>query len=397
MSLNFLNVKKLLYSVLICTQSFNLYAQEDIIECKREKPSTRQFCQIKENRYDLTITLPSEVEFGNTAIDISSSVQRGEITVTDSISGRKERIILSSLRPIIEVSTNWIEDSECRRNSLWSHKIELVVEPSQDSFLPTGITVRPGSFNHFIELGSLYTGSSLPISFSESGGDLNLETSVLFFDQDYSDSVPLPYERIPSRCKLLVYQPTIQFDAKGIASDLIFLKRLIRTTSQLLAKSSVVHANIIDNQRGAICRSFKFSEKLKEAEVLNPNDSLEDLSIESQNYLKSLLIEAKNIGSPQLASIAIDKLLPYLDKNAEQLKSYCSNTEDYAVDKNDFIKDGKILNKQGFENAVLFELELANLDEMLSSTWAIAKASEHGANKDIDLSWINDANLYIYF
>ncbi len=393
-------MKKLLLYFLLFTTTTKLWAI-DIIQCEREKPTTRQFCHIKDTVFDTAIAFPKVATLHDDSgtnilyeVDLLKIFQDASIELIND-QGNLDVLLINSLRPKLKFSTNWNNSTECRRSSLWEHDVLTRLKNQQLSE-----RLRQGVNSYAITLANYFTDDFSPITIepNTNGDKIIMAAEVDFFDATYDPNFPYPTERIPEYCKLDLTSPILDFEATEINDDLSFVKQLVQSKSTIITQATVIHSHIIDKQKGAICSAYTVAQKLKAAELLFPDESFFYLSLESRRYIISLLANAKALGVSELIGVDNSNLLSYLDSHFNHLRNTCLAPELYEVNKERFLdSSGSITNHQGYENAVRFEREIANLKNLLNSTWALVRASEVGSGNAANTDWIFAPDLYVHF
>lgn len=363
----------------------------DYVECKREKSTFRQFCYVNESKTTKTMTVGRYAEVNGESLDLLPVYESGKITLLSLNGGDDHILTLTSLAPQIKADIDWVHSRECQVSDLWYDRIWLSVSDlsSLDVRNLEQINVGYSSFN--INLSDVKVDGFSPWTVaSNSNTDVFISSSVYLDNLDHTDDRPLAYQRIPTYCKMNVEALRIGFDPLDMNGDLENLASQADTTISLKTRASVVHANLIDGQRGAVCSVYNLGQSLFTLEFAWTWD---DLSYESQTLISDGVKEAVNLGAIPASSIPNgNDYFDYFKGESFQAdtSALCAGTSpiDYTVSIDPFMENGEIQHQQGYNNAVIYGHASTNLVEIIKAAWAINNVAVVEIEGYIQKEWL---------
>jgi hypothetical protein len=380
-------------SPLLFSQTFTV---SDLVECKRDKPDSRQFCYVRDNSFNVGLKLPRTASFESRTFSISDPAQLGsfDLKLPDNKPGT---IYLSGLEPLIQFKIDWSNHFECARNALWSHGIYAVLKTTTGKSL-TLARINTGLNSYEKNLASFATSELSPWQINETENDVLLSAFISVADSDFVSGQPLPQERIPASCKMTIQDLSMTYDARGISKDLANLRTIVADKMNLLAQSSVIHANLIDSKNGATCSAYRLGKTVRDIEMLSESAAWDTLSLSSKNAVKAALTEAKTLG--MFADISAENLWSNFIKEETQneLEDQCaaSVVPNYTVSTDPFMSGAAVIHTQGYNNAVAFNREKENLRKVMEAAWALAEASSSALASSVGRDWLKEKGIYIY-
>jgi hypothetical protein len=379
--------------------------RQDYIRCKREKETTRQFCEVKNEPIHLKTILSHDVNSTNVEIEILDPLAelQIELLMPDQSTNK---ILLPSLAPQIKFDLLWTDVPECTRNRLWSEDRIYLEANDSDEFLPFMERLRPGTSYHELNLSNLHSSTFAPWQINRIDNNIEISSTIRLKNNSQTPEVPLPPERIPVSCKMEIYNFYLGFDSQQMIVDVTNLETTASLIDQSLVKSYVLHGLYQGQQHGTLCSIFHLGSTLRTVEVLLEDDLWDDLSRRAQKALASGVEKAVEQGVIDSSKIKIKgEELDYwgyfkADDFQTRLTIACESTssDDYIVSPEPFIGgDGEIINQVGHKNALDYARQKSNLYKVLQAAWAIKSVADFETNVSLELDWLLDPYLDSYF
>ncbi len=207
---------------LLCSVMFTqVQADNNYIECQRNKASFKQFCNIKGQADIVSIDIAKSFAFGNSNLDISNTLAEGAIT-SDGLTG--ESLVLASLRPQIQFTTDWNDAAECLDSSLWKDEIYIGINDKSKVKQVQPSRLYPGLDSQTINLALFATDTFKPWNQTGDEASIRLESNISVFNRSHYEERPLSSSRIPLECNLTLLDILFYFDENSINQDLATLK-----------------------------------------------------------------------------------------------------------------------------------------------------------------------------
>lgn len=370
----------------------------DLIECKREKVDSRQFCYIKANSFVVANKISKQKIFNDQIFEIGSIIQNGSMSI-EAPDGTIKPLILSGLEPTLKFQADWSQNQDCLRNSLWTHNIFFHAKVGDNNIPLSKINIGLNSYS--TNLNNISTGGLSAWSLSEVANEVQISSTISFVDSDFQAKAPLPQEKVDSICKLTIHGLALSYDARSISKDLATLKVMANDKVSLLAQSSIIHANLIDSSQGAKCAVYGLGTTLRDVEIIGEDEPWEKLSLTSQEAIKSALRKTQNLGG--ISSTLLDDNALWLHFTSEttqaayKLSCKSKSLLDYKVSSEPFLEGETVKNPAGMKNVRDFEREVENLREIMNAAWALAEASRLELVQNENTKWLTDNGIYIHF
>jgi hypothetical protein len=391
----------------------------DIIECERERLESssgallfRQGCHIggrdSNGQVESTVELKLKDKIKHRGIDFDlRPVFRNLCIEQETEQGEIECIPLRGLNPILKLSIEWTNDEKCKgSNSLWSHEISIIALDPEDK-LPGYIVLEKqidyGSVDYEYDLTEKFLPNLLFWKYQELQDDYSRYlVRFAIYDVDYSPGKPFPTKRISPECKMVLTYARLGFDAEEMADDIKFLNLLASAESQVLVRSTVLHAFLVGEQIGALCSILDLAETLGSVEKIG--DEYSALSFLSKQAIAAAVEEAVSAGAISMEAIPIKEEAGYQSQdywgyfvtNLATIKSECeSNSQKkYAVSTEPFKDGSTVTHQKGFNNAKVYERSWQNLHKYMTAAWAIIQASSYDLEQAKELEWMIDSSIY---
>lgn len=363
----------------------------DYVQCMREKPNFRQFCYVDETKSEEKVTVPRYASVNNESLDIMPVYSTSKINILD-LNGTNDRTLtFTSLSPYVKADINWVQSKECLKSDLWFDRVYLAIEDITTNEFKhiKNVSVGLNSYNENLEVFQVDGFSPWTVT-SPDSSNVDIATQVFLHNADHSDDRPLAFQRIPTYCKMDVGSLRIGFDALQMSRDLDYLEVQADTTISLKTRSSVLHANYVDGQRGAICSVYNLGKSLKDIEFAWEWD---DLSFDSQDLISDGVQEAVNLGTIPGSSIPNgNDYFNYFKSDAFQnnAENQCDSIppSNYVVSTDPFMEGNVITHQQGYNNAIVHGKAHTNLVELIKAAWAINNIAVAEVDGYVQREWL---------
>ncbi len=270
---------------LLCSIIFTqVEAENNYIECQRNKDTFKQFCKIKEQADVVSIDIAKSFVLGDSNLDISNTLAKGAIT-SDAITG--ESLVLNSLRPQLQFKSDWNDAVDCLTSSLWEDEIYIAIKDGIKAGKMQPSRLYPGLDSQNINLALFATDTFMPWSRAAYEDIIRLEVNISVFNKSHSVERPLAYERIPLGCNLMLLDASFYFDINNINQDLATLKGraevIMQDLSQPLDLESETVITAISNLKNIMLGAFAVTAiaRAQKPDYLNPqwmnSDSISSL------------------------------------------------------------------------------------------------------------------------
>ena len=207
---------------LLCSFIFTqAEAENNYIECQRNKTSFKQFCKIKEQTDIVNVDIAKSFTLGSSNLNISNTLAKGAIT-SDSITG--ESLTLNSLRPLLQFKSDWNDAADCLASSLWADEIYMAIKDGDKVKGMQPSRLYPGLDSQIVNLALFTSDTFTPWRQSDDEDNIRLEAEISVFNKSYDAQRPLASERIPLDCNLMLVDASLYFDSNIISQDLATLK-----------------------------------------------------------------------------------------------------------------------------------------------------------------------------
>ncbi|WP_396587711.1 hypothetical protein [Bermanella sp. R86510] len=365
----------------------------DYIDCMREKAEFRQFCYIDESTINTELIVNRYSDIGSDILDLLPVYESASIELNRLNHEGKRRLSLISLAPYIKADIDWVKSQECLVSELWFDRVFLVVRDEIGGETRNIDNIRIGLNSYDVNLDIYNTENFSPWTISAlQNGEVKISAESNIKNLDHSEDRPLAYQRIPTYCKLNVSNYRIGFDALQMYRDLDNLEIQSDSVISLKTRSSVLNASLIDGQRGAICSVYKLGERLKDIEFAW---DWNDLTYESRELISDGIKEAINVGAISENDLpSVNDYFGYFvsDEFQNSAIQLCANInqESYAVDPDLFVDNGEIVNRQGYDNAVVYQKASENLIAILKAAWAINNVAVKEIEDYVQREWLTD-------
>ncbi|MBF0206673.1 MAG: hypothetical protein HQK53_07265 [Oligoflexia bacterium] len=367
------SVRFLFVLVSVAVISYQIQAK-DLIKCKRENATTqtRQFCWVDDSLQEVRSSISLGQGYPGTAEEMEALISSGVINLL----GRTQPVpmVLSSFIPRLKVIINWNSDNQCSRSNLWSHAIEFLALDQ---------------IRNVAKLGDVHVGyndlsMNLPnhIQYRHnqgSHGQIDMSASFKIFDRNFLPSAPFPQERIPSKCTMEMSSVSIGYDPIKLNSDIQYITSLIAAKNELVIKSFVMNAMLLDQRHGALCSVLQLATTLRALEDLPEDDaSFQALSFRSKQYVVEALERSAIEGWINAPEIEMDvggrrRYWDYFVRIQRDLSARCIRGDGrrYLVSVNNFKHGEEITSPVGFSNANDYFRELENLKTLRGALWGL--------------------------
>jgi hypothetical protein len=229
-------------SLLISVIFTQVQAETNYIECSRNKTNFKQFCNIKEDVNVVSIEISKIFTVGESNFDISNTLVSGSITFDGT---ENETLVLTSLRPHLQLKTDWNDAVACVVSRIWRDEIYIALtdEVSLRQMEPSRI--YPGIESQTINLTLLATDTFKPWVQIEDDETVRLESNVSVFNRSLRGNRRSAFQRIPLDCNFIISDVSLYFDADSIIHDLAILKDRAEIIVQNISQSLEPESEII--------------------------------------------------------------------------------------------------------------------------------------------------------
>jgi len=363
----------------------------DYVKCKREKSSFRQFCYVDEIQKTKSISVARYAEVNGESLDLLPIYEESKIEIQSLNGGDNNTLTLSSLAPHIKADINWVHSKECLVSELWFDSVYISVSDGSTGDTRNLKPVNIGLNSYDISLNEFHVNSFDPwLVTSDNNTSVQISSSVFVHNTDHSGDRPLAHQRIPTYCKMDVDSLRVGFDALGMSGDLETLKIQADTTISLKTRAAVVHANLVDGQRGAACSVYTLGNNLFNLEFAW---SWDDLSYESKDLISDGVKKAVELGA--ISQTSIPNGNDYFDyfkgddfQNSTEILCAGTSPMDYAVSTDPFVDNGEITSHQGYNNAIVYSLAAGNFVEIIKAAWSINNVAVAEIEDYVQKEWL---------
>ena len=387
----------------------------DLLHCHHENPGSRQFCVINQaNKVAPTpghpVALTPEVFTVRTRISVRDQgisleetrqlLLNPQLSLEVNVAGSVTTYPLIGLHPLLRMRINWDPSAECKRSSAWSHAVYLhSVDRSSDARLAAKTKVEVGNTDYEIDLHSTNSASHLAwdlVAVNDHEADLIAKFTIV--DESYSSTAPWSVQRIPDYCKMNLTSAAIEFDVRGMRSDLSALSGYEVLSSEALRRCHVRNSGYLLGEDRAFCSIYDIWSVLSDYEA----PELDQWSFSSQNAISkavSSALDQKAISAFDIPRVQIDgedclDFWSYFRKDADAIKNRCDPTNNHPVPLQ-VSPDLFVLGGDGWANAKDYLREKNNVTRIVTAARAIIVAAR---SQIIDLlnqnGWIVATNPY---
>lgn len=207
---------------LLCSVMFTqVQAENNFMECHRNTATFKQFCKIKDQANIVTVEISKKIVFEDSLLDISSTLRDGTIITAGT---NPESLVLNSLRPQLQINSEWSKSSECFVSKLWTDEVYISINDRERSSGMQPSRLYPGTDSQTIKLALFSTDRFTPWTQTYTDENIRLEVSVSVFNKSHFAQRPLAFERIPLDCNLKLTDASFYFDMNIINQDLASLE-----------------------------------------------------------------------------------------------------------------------------------------------------------------------------
>jgi hypothetical protein len=152
--------------------------------------------------------------------------------------------VLTSLRPHLQLKTDWNDAVACVVSSIWRDEIYLALTDKISVRQMEPSRIYPGIESQTINLTLLATDTFKPWVQIEDDDTVRLESNVSVFNRSLRDNRRSAYQRIQLDCNFIISDVSLYFDADSIIRDLAILKDraevIVKNVSQSLESESEI-------------------------------------------------------------------------------------------------------------------------------------------------------------
>ncbi|MBF0205689.1 MAG: hypothetical protein HQK53_02255 [Oligoflexia bacterium] len=372
-------------------KNVSINSRIQLLKCGREGFGFKQFCKLDIEELKIALPIQKKISFDNHDYDLESVFVNNKITP----------FRLGGLTPKIKFTLDWSNSGNCWKDQFRNDKMSLF---SNNSLLGRVFT---GTNNYSFSLVS-EEGTALYVYENSINSNL-FELSFVFNFFDASHPLgdgSMGGRQIPSACHITASNIRIEFDELLINRDLDTLSVDAGRLKDLILKSAVLHGLYVDRNKGALCSIYHMVNTLKLAEGLPADSKLDNLSFNSIKSVESLISHALSIGAVSQEEMPKKEGTcdhnPVLDydeffrQKEALLGQECENNFIYTVSMAPFVKEGKIINQQGYQNANEYFLAQSQLKEDISAALALIVASKNSIENKKKYNWIFDYAKYVF-
>lgn len=374
--------------------SFTIFANsgKDLITCKIEQDTFRQFCDVVEDTLVSEVYIPSSMEINGVSFNTYDLIKNGFIETPDG----KATIPFKGFDPRLRISVDWKDLEKCFASSLWKDKIAIYSVNDGDELHFLDQIVK-GPKNYEIDLSVLRNSDFEPLNYSLLGSQIQILTKFTFRNLDKVQNKNLAFQRIPKHCQMMLSDAHLGFDSPAIMNDLKHLRVHIDTTRSYLTKAYILHNHLLDRISGAQCSVYNLAQTLKRLEDLETKSPLDELSLGSKTAITEALNRAQEIGGFSTCSHSSGLWDYFSDQvNQENFARTCKNLDkkNLAVSTDTFMSGDKIINQEGWNNATDYLEKKETLKRLLNVAWALVAVGKYEIEKQKELNWLLDAFIY---
>lgn len=351
----------------------------DILTCKRERPKTRQFCAVNDQRHKLGTHFKS-ADPGT----LFHSLQTKQL----SLRGRSSdiQVRLDGFFPEIKFVSQWNRDLECAVNSLWDHRIGIFAARFHGDRLLADLSRRPAQGYGI----TLREQGSYQIKKVSDG--VAIEASVFFRDLDWNPNQPLAVQRIPKSCTIQISDFYLGFDSEELAKNLEVLEGYADFSTKMLTKAFLLHNQLLNHERSQYCAVLRLGKVLRRVEGLAEGDPWGDLSRGAKIALRQAMTELSLPQSDQdlFALFATTNFQADLTLRCGKRPADADNKtlESIEIRSSEYTVDGNRTDPALYNNARDFEREQDNLKRIIGTARSAATLAGLELELLPDLSWI---------
>jgi len=372
--------------------SVGAYA-EDYVECRIERTSFRQFCTINETPIEEQFTVPRFVAVtSGIELDLLPVIETAKIVLNDLNGNGELPLALSSLAPVLKADIEYTYSLDCQRSSLWTDRIFLAVK---DPLVNDSLALQQvwfGLNSYTIDLDRHKSDYFSPWTVETVGSNLNV-LSKYGLKNTTADPRRPAKQRIPRSCRMDVKSLYLSFRDLQMTFDLNALHVQSSTTIAVMTRAAVLHATLVDGQRGSICSVYKLGDRLKTIEFAFDWD---DLSYDAQDLLVDGVNDAVALGAIDPASISNGDVWAYFKSGFQSLgDSLCTSTPSwlYDVSTDPFVHNGTVVNYQGYHNAMEYFRAKQNIYQLLRAGFAVSTIAQKVIDDYDQQEWLTNSTI----
>lgn len=349
-------MKKTIFIILfLCISNVarsNVYKSHDFMHCNRRVYNFKQFCYIERANHNVMTSFNNTFKFD---LDSSNAIQG---SLSDFINVNNiTQLVSNGFTPYLTFDYNWNGSQDCWIGMVYNANVFVYIND-----LKTHNPLLPNPHNG-------YTKFREPLLNWQSQTDnannkVFISTKFKIINERSTQPSPL---RQPLQCKFNVENVHIEFDHFSIADSLAKLKKQYLTLNRLVITEIMLNSALLNTQVNNKHLIIKAIDMAKNIE----GESTNNLSLEAQKYLSFLISMAAENNTFNLNDI--DPFI-WLVNNEEKLRQDVQFSEEnnFFPKKESFMQENKIINYQGYENAVHFANDYEQLMETIKLAWTFA-------------------------
>jgi len=352
-------MKKIIFLILVFSVS-NISAESAIVstfnfmECYR-KVSTKfnQFCFIDPSAHNVVKSFDDTFEF-----NLDSSDAKIEGSLSDFISmNNANKLTNSSFTPYLTFDYNWNGTEDCWVGKVYNTSVYVYINniKTQHPLLP-----HPNNGYTIFREPLLNWQSQIDRAINK----VNISTQFKIINERGTEPSPL---RQPQQCQFNITNVRIEFDTASISDSLAKLKTQYLTLHKLVVTEIMLNAALLNtqiNNKHIIVQAIDMAQSIEGGTTSN-------LSIATQEYLSFLVLTAADNNTFDLSGT--DPFI-WLVNNEKKLRQEIEIVKDAKPfpQKDSFVREGTIINQQGYENALRFAIDYEQLMDSIKLGWTLA-------------------------
>lgn len=359
--------------------ALNAYSSpKDLMVCKRKTPSFNQFCYIDSSNQTVASSFANSFSF-----DLNSANDKFSGSLGDYLNKNNSGALVNvGFTPYLDFDYNWNGSADCWVDQVYNTNVFVYINgvKSENPILPN----PQNEYTHFHE--SLLNWQTAIDSKSD---QVFLNSSFNIIDGTGGDPSAL---RQPFQCKFNIDNIRIAFDSQEISNGLHNIRDQYTTLNRLVLTEIMFNSSLLNTQQDNKCTIVKAVDTAQNIEGVSTND----LSIFEQQYLSFLVATAAKNNTIQLNGY--DPFIWLVNNEAllrQQVGADCSVQSNYFPSKESFMEGSMIINKTGYDNAMQFETDYAQLKSLSKIGWSLAFLTGNALQvaKSPEYSWLYEMPL----